>query len=191
MRTANDVLAFWLDEVGQTGWYESDARVDARIREEFLTTWQEARDGAGGLWLTSARETLAYLILTDQFSRNMFRGHADSFAMDKSARAASKHAIDRGWDMKVAEPERQFFYMPLVHSENLCDQERAVRLIKDRMPEGAASQLLHAKAHRRIIRDFGRFPFRNEALGRKSTAAEAVFIENGGYGAVIRDLQAA
>jgi uncharacterized protein (DUF924 family) len=190
MRTADEVLNFWLDEIGPAGWYDSDDAVDARIRELFLANWEDAREGGGGLWLITPRETLAYLVLTDQFSRNMFRGQPEAFATDKSARAATKQAIDREWDLKVPEPQRQFFYMPLIHSENLCDQDRGVRLIKDRMPDAPASQLLHARAHRRIIRDFGRFPFRNDALGRKSTKAEETFLTEGGYGEIVRALQA-
>ena len=92
--------------------------------------------------------------------------------------------------MRVDEPARQFFYLPLMHSENLCDQERCVRLICERMPETGASNLLHARAHRDVIRDFGRFPHRNESLGRASTQQEVAFLAQGGYGAVVRALQA-
>ncbi len=84
-------------------------------------------------------------------------------------------------------PERQFFYLPFEHSESLPDQERAVRLIATRMD--AAETLLHARAHRDIIRQFGRFPFRNAALGRTTTAAERTFLDAGAYGAVVRRLQ--
>ena len=76
-------------------------------------------------------------------------------------------------------PGRQFFYLPLMHSENLVDQDRAVRLFCDRMPE-AESNLLHARAHREVIREFGRFPFRNAALGRASTAEELAFLQQPG-----------
>ena len=143
------------------------------------------------MWLTYPSGTLAYIILTDQFPRNMFRGSSDSFATDKAARAAAKSAIARGWDMQIDEPARQFFYMPLMHSENLCDQDRCVRLMLTRMSGSGDSNLLHAKAHREIIRRFGRFPFRNEALKRETTAPEAAFIRDGGYGATVKALKAA
>ena len=191
MVTPEEILAFWLDEVGTEGWYASDGALDARIRDRFGAAWNGAMDGRFGLWLTYPSGTLAYIILTDQFSRNMFRGDPRAFGSDRLALAAAKQAIHRGWDMKIDEPARIFFYMPLEHSENLCDQDRAVRLIKERMPQTGAGYLLHARAHREIIRRVGRFPFRNEALSRDSTVAERTFVREGGYGTILRGLQEA
>ena len=179
MTTVEKVLAFWLDEVGQKGWYDSPPALDAEIRERFEKPWDQAAEGAFGLWLTHATGMLAYIILTDQFPRNMFRDSGDAFATDHLARAAAKVAIDRNWDLKIDEPGRQFFYLPLMHSENLCDQDRAVRLIHSRMPETGVSNQDHACAHRSVIRDFGRFPYRNAALGRKTTASEQLFLDAG------------
>ncbi|MEY1555725.1 DUF924 family protein [Yoonia sp. R2331] len=191
MRTPQEVLAYWLDEIGPKGWYAGGADLDDEIRTRFGETWQLAADGALGLWLTCASETLAYIILTDQFSRNMFRGQAKAFDTDPAACIAAKVAIAKDWDLKIDGMARQFFYMPLMHSENLFDQDRAVRLICSRMPDGGEANLLHAKAHREIIRRFGRFPFRNEALGRATTEKERQFLEQGGYGAIMRELEAA
>lgn len=190
MANPEDILAYWLDEVGPDGWYRGGEDLDQDIRDRFEKTWFEAQEGACGLWLTYASGTLAYIILADQFSRNMFRGCSQAYASDRSARAAAKVAISRGWDMKIDEPARHFFYMPLVHSENLCDQDRSVRLMKDRLPETGGQQLLHAKAHREIIRQFGRFPFRNETMRRDTTEPEKRFMENGGYGAIVEALKA-
>ena len=95
-------------------------------------------------------------------------------------------AIDRDWDLKIDEPARQFFYLPLKHAENNCDQDRAARLIHTRMPETGHQNQDHACAHRAVIRDFGRFPYRNAALGRKTPQAEQAFLDAGGYGAAIR-----
>lgn len=190
MANPDDILAYWLDEVGSEGWYRGGADLDQEIRDRFEKTWVEAQGGACSLWLTHAAGTLAYIILADQFSRNMFRNCGQAFSSDRAARAACKAAISRGWDMKVDEPARQFFYMPLEHSENLCDQDRCVRLMKERMPDTGAELLLHAKAHREVIRKFGRFPFRNEALRRDTTEPEARFMENGGYGGVVNALRA-
>jgi uncharacterized protein (DUF924 family) len=190
LATPEDVLGFWLDECAPSDWYKSDPAFDAAIRDRFLDTWREATDGALGLWLTYPSGTLAYIILTDQFPRNMFRDTSQAFATDHLARAAAKMAIDRNWDMKIDEPARQFFYLPLMHAENLCDQDRAVRLIHSRMPQHGAGNVDHACAHRAVIRDFGRFPYRNTALGRKTTSAEQAFLDAGGYGAAIRAQQA-
>lgn len=186
-----DVLKFWLDEVGPAGWYNPPADLDQKIRDRFEKTWNAARSGACGLWLTYPTGTLAYIILTDQFPRNMFRENGQSFATDKSALAAAKVAIKRKWDMRVDEPARQFFYLPLMHSENLCDQERCVRLMLERMPQTGAGNIVHARAHREVIRLFGRFPYRNEVLARKSTAPELEYVAQGGYGATLRQLQEA
>ncbi len=191
MENPEDVLSFWLDEVGPAGWYVASDALDATIRDRFMETWREAMAGACGLWLTYPAGTLAYLIVTDQFSRNMFRNDARAFVADRSARAAAKSAINRDWDLRIDEPARQFMYMPLVHSENLIDQDRAIRLFFSRMPETGADNLLHAKAHREVIRRFGRFPFRNDALGRKTSTAEANFLAQGGYAALVRELAAA
>lgn len=188
MTRPDDVLAFWLDEVGEKRWYAVEAELDATIRERFLDAWRLARDGSYGLWLTYPTGTLAYTILLDQFPRNMFRADAAAFSTDPIALAAAKMAIGRDWDLKIDLPARQFFYLPLMHSENLSDQDRCVRLIKTRMgPDNPG--LVHARAHREIIRRFGRFPYRNDALKRATTRLETEFLESEGYGEVLRRLQ--
>jgi uncharacterized protein (DUF924 family) len=186
MAGPDEVLGFWLDEVGVSRWYDQDAALDAEISARFKTTWEEACKGRYSLWLTYPSGALAYITLTDQFSRNMFRGSAKAFSSDKIALAAAKAAIDKGWDMRIDEPARQFFYMPLMHSENLCDQERCVRLTC----QHSKGNLLHARAHREVIRQFGRFPFRNQALHRATTGPEAAYVTAGGYGQTVRELQA-
>lgn len=191
MAGPEDVLSFWLDDVGPDGWYLADDALDAKIRKKFEPTWERAREGALSLWMTYPSGSLAYLILTDQFSRNMYRGTAKAFSMDKAALALAKIAVERGWDMKIDEPARQFFYLPMMHSECISDQERCIRMIATRMPETGESHLLHARAHRDVIRKFGRFPFRNEALERKTLEPELAFLEKGGYGATVRELQQA
>ena len=187
MSGPEEVLSFWLDEVGESRWYIEDKALDAEISARFRTTWDGAVAGQYSLWLTYPNGALAYIILTDQFSRNMFRGQAKAFSSDRMALAAAKAAIDRGWDLRIDEPARQFFYMPLMHSENLCDQERCVRLMCKR----SRGNLLHARAHREVIRLFGRFPFRNEALSRGMTDPENAYVTAGGYGTTVRQLQAA
>lgn len=182
-----EVLSFWLDEVDQSAWYTEDAALDETIRKRFLATWEEAHEGGLGLWMTYPSGALAYLIVTDQLSRNMFRGSSQSFATDANARAVAKAAIARDWDLRIDPPARQFFYMPLEHSENQSDQDRAVRLISTRLT--GESNLLHARAHREVIRQFGRFPHRNAALDRATSPAEQAWIDAGGYGATVRSLQ--
>lgn len=190
MQPPKTVLDFWLTTLGEAGWYKVDPETDAQIRSRFLSTWQAAQGGALTDWCVTPRGTLAYLVVTDQFPRNIFRAEPHAFATDALAVHAAKKAIERRWDIRVPEPERQFFYLPLMHSEYLPDQERSVRLVSERMPDHGASNLLHARAHRRVIRQFGRFPYRNAALGRETTTREARYLEEGGYGATVRAIQA-
>ena len=191
MITPEDVLSFWLDEVGPSGWYKSEEALDQEIRDRFGAAWEGAMEGRHALWLTYPSGTLAYVVLLDQFPRNMFRNTGKAFASDRFALAAAKQAISKNWDVKIDEPARQFFYLPLMHSENLADQDRCVRLMLDRMPEHGASNLLHARAHREVIRKFGRFPYRNTALGRHSSASEANYVSGGGYGSTVEELKQA
>lgn len=189
MTDAAAVVAFWRD-VGPAGWYAAEPALDARIREIFLDDWHEARDGALQEWIDGPEGALGYLILTDQFPRNMFRDDPRAFATDRRALDAARRAVAEGWDRAVDEPIRQFFYLPFMHAESSADQARAAALIAERLTETGADNLLHARAHAEVIRRFGRFPFRNAALGRESTAAEIEFLARGGYGDVVRDLQA-
>lgn len=182
-----EILQFWLDECQPKQWFEEDESFDQTIRERFEATWIAATEGKFALWMTYPNGVLAYIILTDQFSRNMFRGTPQAFSTDRAALAAAKSAIAKGWDMRVDTPGRQFFYMPLEHSENLSDQDRAVRLICDRVKDDQF--MLHARAHREVIRQFGRFPHRNGVMGRKSTTAEQAFLDQGGYGDIVRQFQ--
>lgn len=189
MGSPEDILTYWLDEIGPDGWYRGGEALDAEIRDKFQSEWDDTMAGANALWLTYASGTLAYIVLTDQLSRNMFRGTGKAFASDKIAKAAAKAAISRGWDMRIDGMARQFFYMPLMHSECLSDQERCVRLMKERMPDGGAENLDHARAHREIIRRYGRFPTRNADLGRTSRANEQAYLDSGGYGAILEELR--
>ena len=191
MTAPDELLRFWLDEVGPAKWYIHDPALDSAICEEFMGVWEQAMEGKFSLWLTYPSGALAYCILLDQFSRNMFRGQAKAFSADRGALAAAKSAIHYKWDLRIDEPARQFFYLPLMHSENLPDQDRCVRLIKTRLQDTDGSSLEHAKAHREVIRMFGRFPFRNDALSRPYTDPERIFSENGGYEKALNQLEAA
>lgn len=187
----DDILSFWLDELDPKQHFNGGAELDAEITRRFGDAWADAQNGAFGLWLTYPNGTLAYVILNDQFPRNMFRDTAKAFSSDGLARAAAKMAIDRGWDKRTEERARSYFYLPLCHSENFSDQDRAVRLAMCRMDAGAKGGfLLHARVHREIIRQFGRFPYRNAALGRATTPQEQSFIDEGGYGKILRSFQA-
>jgi uncharacterized protein (DUF924 family) len=186
---ARKVLGFWLEECEPQDWYAGGDALDAAIRERFGPLWKAARDGELSTWGCHPEGALAFLILTDQFPRNMFRGTPEAFSTDPLALDAAKKSLLFGHDRRIDGPARQFFYLPLEHSESIMDQDRAVRLIASRMD--APETLLHARAHRKVIRDFGRFPNRNAALGRPDRGCEARFLADGGYGHVVREMQAA
>jgi uncharacterized protein (DUF924 family) len=188
-RDIDRVLGFWLDEVGAAGWFAGGAALDDRCREGFAALWQQALDGGCEGWLTGPRGALAYLVLTDQLPRNIFRGQAQAFATDPQARAAARRALAAGWDLATPEPERMFFYLPFEHAEDEADQTLSVALMAGRLAD--AEMALHARAHQAIIARFGRFPFRNAALGRETTAAEAAFLNEGGYAAAVKAMRAA
>ena len=188
--TPQGILEFWLNEVGQEGWYKSDPDLDDTIRRRFLRAWSAARTGAYDDWLISPDSALALVVLLDQFPRNMFRGAAEAFSSDRRALRLAKQAIARGHDLKIDEPARRFFYMPLMHSENLQDQDRCARLMKCRMPETGRVSLPHACAHREVIRQFGRFPYRNEALGRETSGEEQDYLAAGGYAHTMKTMKA-
>ena len=185
-----DVLDFWLGEVGPDGWYAAGDALDAECRDRFGEVWQAALDGGLEHWVDGTVGTLAYLVICDQLARNMHRGDAKSFATDAQARAAARLALVKGWDTEAPEPERQFFYMPFMHSEDLADQGLCVKLFEEKMPETGAEHLIHARAHEMIIAQFGRFPFRNPAFGRINTPEETVFMAGGAYGGMVRALKA-
>ena len=182
-RRAQEILDYWLTEVGPERWYDVVPEIDEAIRNRFSDDWERLRAGELKDWLGSPGSALAYLILADQFPRNMFRGDVRAFATDHEALKAAKSAIARGFDEQIDLPERQFFYLPLMHSEVLADQDRCVRLIA--LSFGTGESLNHARAHREIIRRFGRFPYRNQVLGRASTPAEQEFLDQGGYMAMV------
>jgi len=175
--TPADVLAFWR-AAGPDKWFEKDDAFDGEIRERFLDTYTAAAAGRLAAWEEEAEGALALLIVIDQFPRNMFRGDARTYAADPLARAVADRAIARGFDKHYAPPERGFFYLPFTHSENLADQERCVALNRAAADEEGVKW---AEVHADIIRRFGRFPHRNKAFGRATTAAEQAFLDAGGF----------
>ena len=187
-KSAADVLAFWTDDVGVQKWYMGSPELDQEIIDRFTSTYEAARDGKLDHWQGNANGSLAMLLLLDQFPRNMFRGDPRSFATDAKARSVARNAIEHGQDLEIDGLIRQFFYLPFEHSESLPDQEYGYEKFSKSMPDLSLG-LLHARSHWEIIRTFGRFPFRNEVLGRASSAEEKEFMDNGGYMAFTDELE--
>ena len=177
---ADEVLRFWFDEIPPRKHFQGDQAVDDAIRDRFLQSRNAAAAGALVAWEEDAECALALLILIDQFSRNLFRGSRQAFEGDALARDIAGRAIARGFDVATREERRKFFYLPFMHSEALADQDRCLELFRTRLPDDEMG-LYHAMKHREVIAQFGRFPYRNEAMGRPSTDAEEAFLAGGGY----------
>ncbi len=190
------VLDFWfgvLDESGRADeehssrWWKKDENFDEEIRRRFGTLHAEIVEGRHEDWLDSPKGLLAYVIVLDQFSRNMFRGTAAMFASDEQAVDAASRGIERGFDQKLALSERTFLYMPFMHAERLEAQERCVELFArfaDELEGEERKAILgnhdFAIRHHDIVEKWGRFPHRNEILGRDSTEAEIAFLKKPG-----------
>ncbi|WP_205289447.1 DUF924 family protein [Lysobacter sp. TY2-98] len=177
MTTAADVVAFWR-EAGPSKWFTRDDTFDACCRGVLDLHFAAAR-GELDDWRNDATGALALVILLDQIPRNAFRGSAHAYATDPLAKSIAQQAIDAGFDLATEELLRPFLYLPFEHSEALDDQRRAVELHRDRLSAPDADQW--AKLHLDIIERFGRFPHRNAALGRATTADEQAFLDSGGF----------
>ena len=175
--SAQEVVRFWR-EAGPEHWFKKDSAFDAEIRRRFYETHEAAAAGKLKAWEETAEGALGLLILLDQFPRNLFRNDPRAFATDELARAVTAGALIKGFDAQVSPDMRSFFYLPFQHSEDLADQERGEALYR---AAGDADGLKWQTIHADIIRKFGRFPHRNAVLGRKTTAAEQKFLDDGGF----------
>ncbi len=188
MTRQTEIIDFWVHETGPEGWYNGPPELDTTIRDRFMVDWQKALEGGFTDWIETATGSLAYLILTDQFPRNMFRDDPRAYATDALALKAAKGAIERDFDLQVGRAAQEFFYLPLEHSEDLDDQILLETYMATRMTDNAGS-LLHARVHQEIIRQYGRFPYRNKPLGRVSSDAEIIFLTQGGYQGILQKIE--
>ncbi|MEZ5816240.1 MAG: DUF924 family protein [Hyphomicrobiaceae bacterium] len=172
-----DVIRFWLEETPPEKRFKKDEALDSEIRARFEALYDRVAADPPDTAALTPRLALATLIVLDQFSRNMFRGSPKAFAADSVALSIARAAVAKGLDRQLETTERLFVYLPFEHSESLADQDQAVELIAGL---GNAEWDRYAVAHRDIILRFGRFPHRNEVLGRASTAEELAFLEQPG-----------
>lgn len=170
---AQDVLRFWFDELRPADWFSGSAEVDDAIRTRFGQLHQALQ--ASPLLPSSldARALLAAVIVFDQFSRNLFRKSAATYATDARALELARHAVATGMDRSLEEQERYFLYTPFMHSEDRAMQAESVRLFTEL---GSADGVKWARHHQGIVERFGRFPHRNAILGRTSTPEELEFL---------------
>ena len=196
MEDGERVLQFWFGQLDKDGlassaksgrWFQKDPDFDREIREEFGALHALLLGGERPAWSLSPRGTVASVVVLDQFSRNIFRGTGAMFVADQRALAFSLEAIALGLDRSGPAAHRSLLYMPLMHAEDVRMQRRCVELFEAFAVEAegpAAAQaersLKYAVAHREIVERFGRFPHRNELLGRTSTPEEVQFLAQPG-----------
>lgn len=172
-----EILKFWFDELEPKQWWVKDSDLDQLIGERFAEIHVRARRCELFEWRKNAAGRLAEVIILDQFSRNMFRGSPLSFAYDSLALALSQEAVAIGADQMLSPAERNFIYMPFMHSESLPIHEVAVELFRR---NGLQGNLDYEFKHKEIIEKFGRYPHRNDILGRESTVEEIAFLQQPG-----------
>lgn len=169
---SKDVLGFWFEELEPQMHFTASPQLDTTIRDRFLPLYEALIAQPPEADVATAETMLAAIIVLDQFPRNMFRRTAQAFAADPLALTLARAAIQRGLDLEIDEARRGFVYMPLMHAENLADQDLCVAKFD------AMGGNPYAAEHRDIIAKFGRFPYRNAVLGRRSTADELAYLES-------------
>jgi len=171
------VLTFWFEELEPRQHFVKDETLDGLIRQRFALTHQKACDEKLQDWRQHADGQLAEIIVLDQFTRNLYRDDPRAWAQDKLALQLARAMVKTGSDQKLSAKQRPFVYMPYMHDESLDAQNESVELFTALDSE---SHLKFARLHRDVIESFGRFPYRNELLGRVSTAEEIAYVEKHG-----------
>lgn len=167
-RWAAELLHVWFQDLGPADWWGGSDAVDAMLRQRFSHDLAMLGRRPAREFLSDGLTARAAILLFDQVPRNIHRGTAKAFASDALARAITRGLLARGWDGDAPMRQRQFAYMPLMHSEAIADQRLSLAIFVARAP----ANLGFARAHYRMIARFGRFPHRNEILGRESSDAE-------------------
>lgn len=173
--TAETIIDFWYSEKNKSKWFDSNIEFDKEIKSNFEEIWLDVLRGDYKSWRESTEGCLALVIILDQFPLNMYRGEVKSFSSEAVAIKITKHAIESGFDKMIEKDKLAFLYMPLMHSENMDDQNLAVKLFEQ---ANLIDNLKFAKHHRGIIDKFGRFPHRNEILLRKSSQQEIDYLNS-------------
>ena len=174
---AADVLKFWFEELTPKDWFMKSDDLDNQIKLRFKELLDSAKQSEYYSWRTTPKESLAEVILLDQFARNIYRDTPEAFDADPLALSLSQHAIEKGFDKELSDVEKSFLYMPFMHSESKQIHVEALVLFKD-LPANYDFEL----RHKEIIDRFGRYPHRNKILGRESTPEEIEFLKTPGSG---------
>jgi uncharacterized protein (DUF924 family) len=175
MQHAEDILNFWVYEIGRDRWFANDNSLDLQIRERFEKTYELAVSGQLKAWEETPEGMLALMLLLDQFPRRMFRGTPRAFETDEIAVDLARSAIIKHFDDRIDRQYKLLFYLPFLNSENMGDQRLALFYIRERAKENDWLSL--AEQNFEIVQHFGRFPQRNPILGREQTPEEVAFLE--------------
>ena len=175
MMTYQSLIDFWFSDEVSKRWFKSTAKFDRQLLDRYNETWQQAKRGDLDHWCETASGSLAMVILLDQFPLNMFRGEAKCFSTEAKALEVARAALDRGFDRELTAHQKSFLYMPFMHSEDLSDQALALKLFDQ---PGLEGNFRFSKHHYGIVERFGRFPHRNEILGRVSSDTEVDYLNS-------------
>lgn len=173
--TPESIVEYWYSEKVKSRWFNSTSEFDQEIKERYENIWIEALRGEYNFWSESAEGCLALVIILDQFPLNMFRGEVKSFSSEALAIKITKKAVEHGFDKEIDKDKVSFLYMPLMHSENVDDQNLSVKLFEE---ADLIDNLRFAKHHRDIVKKYGRFPHRNKILNRKSSVEELEYLNS-------------
>lgn len=168
------IIHFWFNEIDHSYWFKKDLQFDQTITSRFQNIHTQAVQGELYTWRHCGEGRLAEIIVLDQFSRNIYRNKPQSFQYDSMALTLAQEAILQGYDKILQQEQKLFLYLPFMHSESKMIHEQAVKIFEEYGIEG---NLKFEYAHKKIIDEFGRYPHRNEILGRISTAAEIDFLK--------------
>lgn len=171
-----EILDFWWGEAASK-WWVKDPDFDREVQARFEPTLEAAIRGDLNAWREAPESCLAYIVVLDQFSRNIYRDSPRSFAQDPQALTATLEGQAKLFDRQLSKSQRIFFYLPFMHSENLKMQKRSIEAYEEL---GEKENLEFARQHAVIIERFKRFPHRNPILGRKSTPEEEAFLKEPG-----------
>ncbi len=171
------VIEFWFESLEPKDWWRKNDDLDARILRKYKMLHQQVAAGDKTGWRASDDGRLAEIIVLDQFSRNMFRGRPDSFAYDQLALNLTRQAVAAGTAGRLDRQRASFLLMPYMHSESLADHAEGLPLFEQFCESGSVN---FEQRHRAIIEQFGRYPHRNQILGRTSSAEEQAFLEQPG-----------
>jgi uncharacterized protein (DUF924 family) len=181
MIVPEDILKFWFSEPMSKHWFSATAEIDQHIRDQYEELWQQAAVGALDEWKSTPEGCLALCIVLDQFPLNMYREDGRRYSTEQMAVEVCLYAVMKSFDQQLTDTQKAFLYMPLMHSESIEHQDTSVALFD---AAGLEENLKFAEHHREIVQRFGRFPHRNQALGRESTQEEIEWLASDeGYSA--------